>query len=283
LSEVGQGHYASAYATGDMVLLADWHRDMAATIRACDPYRHLVTTSSPPLDSPIWDAMDYAQIHRYAAEMIAEVGALSPAARDFPKPVFFGEIGDHRIATDDKGDGRYTRSMLWAGLMSGASGAAQVWAWDDVDRLDFYPHFAAAGRFLELADIGDEPHEPTTIETSRELGALALRAESGFALWVYSRAGIHAPGSEPVAGRLTIADPAPGIYSVMWFDTDNFDSLGDSVDCVAEGDQLNLDTPPIARDAVAILRRNSLADGERIPREHREPPSPRRSHDSGDY
>jgi hypothetical protein len=70
------------------------------------------------------------------------------------KPVFYGEIGSTDPSGTTAGDGgRVLRDVLWGSMFSGAGGAAQYWAWDQVAREKLFPIIESAAGFAKLADI----------------------------------------------------------------------------------------------------------------------------------
>nr|CAA9245144.1 GH5 / GH5_7 [uncultured Armatimonadetes bacterium] len=129
--------------------VAAWHREMATFLREQDPNRHLVTTSSDRNIAGLYDAMDYLQPHHYPPDAVTTVTAVrAPEAK---RPVFIGEIGPQGDLNEE--DGRFLKAALWASLMSDASGAAQYWTWDVVDRKNLYGHFRSAARFLKASGL----------------------------------------------------------------------------------------------------------------------------------
>ena len=60
--------------------VADWHREMAEVLRASDPNRHLVTTSSKRDIPGLYEAMDYAQPHAYPPGAVSTVTSLKRAS-----------------------------------------------------------------------------------------------------------------------------------------------------------------------------------------------------------
>jgi len=156
--------------------VGQWHREMAAFLRAQDPDHHLVTTSSD-LDLPIWSAMDYYQPHTYPSDPVTAIAAQAPATYD--QPIFFGEIGPGGAL--DRDDGRYLHRILWAGLMGEQPGAAQYWTWDQVDRADLYQHFRGASRFVNEAGLAGRrmTRTKTTVETPA-LGPLVFGPAGGW-------------------------------------------------------------------------------------------------------
>ncbi len=141
--------YVDAYADQHPEAVAAWHREMAAFLRAQDPYHHLVCTSSD-LELPgIWDVADYYQPHAYPSDLVPVLRGLDE--RRLPKPCFLGEMGPRQGLDQDRGG--FLHRALWASLMSEAAGAAQYWTWDTVARFDLWPHFRAAASFVRASNL----------------------------------------------------------------------------------------------------------------------------------
>jgi hypothetical protein len=153
--------------------IAMWHREMALFLHQFDGYRHLVTTSAVsgvPLESPVWETVDYVQIHTYPSDIITALGGgeTSDVRKKLDKPIFVGEFGASNLQ-DPEGVSLHTG--LWASLMSGRSGAAQYWDWESIDKHDLYAHFQAASGFLTASGMAGHGGLATTllpVETSQK-------------------------------------------------------------------------------------------------------------------
>jgi hypothetical protein len=161
--------------------VARWHGEMADFIRRNDPYRHLVTTSSPAFDSPVWNSMDYLQAHNYNDDPgVSGVSPVPPSS--VRKPYFVGEWGASNGAGPDSGGDAFLRQGLWAGMMAGPSAMPMFWAWDYVHRHDLYPVFGAAARFASVSGLAEWPDlkpAPVTVE-SKELGPMTVAPGLGW-------------------------------------------------------------------------------------------------------
>ncbi|HEX8464838.1 MAG TPA: cellulase family glycosylhydrolase [Abditibacterium sp.] len=139
--------FSDAGRAPNWAIVAAWHREMAAFVRAQDAYRHLLTTSSevPP---EVYAPVDYYQRHTYPSSVIATLSQLNFVGAEWPaKPQFTGEFGSDRAP-------EWTmHSGMWAGIASDAAGAAQYWYWDRVEQGNYYRHFAAASGFLKASDF----------------------------------------------------------------------------------------------------------------------------------
>ena len=137
--------------------VAMWHREMALFLKQFDNYHHLITTSSAtavPLDSPIWETVDYAQIHTYPPDLLTGLDTTSQAERKkLDKPIFVGEFGPQDLKDTT---GRGLHLGLWTSLMQNPSGAAQYWSWDEVEKNDLYGQFAAAAKFVTASGLANQ-------------------------------------------------------------------------------------------------------------------------------
>jgi hypothetical protein len=128
-----------------------WHKQMAAFVRATDPYDHLVSTSSPnkysdggKLFPGVWYPMDLTISHDY--QNIKNMpykgfenhllnrakGYINdPGLKD--KPYMSQEWGLTPGKSFSKSDptGYEFHNCLWSGSMTGAFGTIAIWEWDD--------------------------------------------------------------------------------------------------------------------------------------------------------
>ena len=129
-----------------------WHNIMADYIRSIDPYHHLITTSVTSQTEPLGAAnIDFYQIHTYPPDIVSTLDNL-PIINS-PKPVFVGEWGggNGQAGLDFLHDG------LWAGISIPTAGGSQFWAWDEIERNNYYPQFKSVADFLNsdgVANLG---------------------------------------------------------------------------------------------------------------------------------
>jgi len=166
---------------GDWEDVARWHDAAASYIRSIDPYHHLITTSSPPADSPVWRSMDYLQAHAYNDDPLRSgAGDLPPAS--ISKPFFVGEWGASNGAGPASGGASFLRTGIYAGMLTGASAAPMFWAWDYVQRQNLYSVIGGAARFARasgLASRADLSPTPVAVSSS-QLGPLTLTPALGW-------------------------------------------------------------------------------------------------------
>ena len=183
--------------------IAAWHREMAAFLRAQDPYHHLITTSSSgDLTPSVWADMDYYQEHSYPSDVMLAMSEGQAAGLPANKPFFIGEFGGSAENGDDPGVALH--EGLWASLFSGASGAAQYWYWDGVEKYDLYPHFAGAAKFVQAAGLAarhDWKRLQPAIETASR-GDLSFGPGAGWGTAEHSAFVVPASGAPLGIGRL---------------------------------------------------------------------------------
>ncbi len=145
--------WTDAFKAHNYADIAAWHETMADFIKKHDPYRHLITTSSAadvPISNPIWNSVDYYQVHSYPANLIATLGARSAfGAPTVKRPLFVGEYG----ATGSDASGIGLHNGLWAGMMRFSSGAPCYWDWNTVEANNLYGQYAAASAFLAQSGL----------------------------------------------------------------------------------------------------------------------------------
>ncbi len=127
--------------------VAAWHKAMAAYLRSLDVHRHLITTSSHLEGADLYAAMDFEQPHAYPPDLAATALTVKPTR----KPIFYGEIGPSGDLNGD--DGSALKVGLWASIFSEASGAAQYWTWDNIERRNLYGLFKAATGFVKASGV----------------------------------------------------------------------------------------------------------------------------------
>jgi hypothetical protein len=150
--------------------IAAWHDEMAAFLRAQDPYDHLITTSSE-LTRSYWASMDYYQHHNYDSDMVGSSrNAGAPPANWPVKPNFDGESGDtHNVP------GLWLQALLWPSLMSAQAGASCPWWWDtDIDSDNDYSTFKRVQDYLSLSGLPEQNNLTKTAPRISGVSATSL-------------------------------------------------------------------------------------------------------------
>lgn len=152
--------FTDAFAQ-DLDAVSAWHVEMARFIRAQDPYHHLITTSSRVTEPKIWTAVDYYDAHIYPPDVTAAMASLD--AEHLTKPYFYGEIGGSEGGGSSE-SAQTLHQILWSSLMSAASGAAEYWFWDYVERDHLRPQYKVVRDFLDQSGVlSQRDLQPTEI------------------------------------------------------------------------------------------------------------------------
>jgi hypothetical protein len=209
-----------------------------------DVYHHLRTTSAwgPNPKDYRHPRLDIAQPHYYlrpadkkkikdevtaVLERCGYVRGLAPG-----KPALLGEFGladdQWRPCDDMKKDRDYVHfhNALWASALSGASGTALFWWWEDIDAKNAYRHYRRLAAFL--ADIPFTTaglRQAAASLSNREIRLVGLQGRSQAFLWLLNPQATWAdhldPDAKPAEIRglsLQVKDLDPGKYRVQWWD-----------------------------------------------------------------
>ena len=141
--------------------VVSWHARMSDSLRALDPYHHLITTSlgSAGEEKELWQLpnMDYVNWHWYGnwggpydavTQMTGAAGAQLSARYD--KPVLISEFGTDGRGWNPATDAgrRGLRQAIWGGIFGGTAGTAMPWWWEDIARENLYPLWRSLRDFL---------------------------------------------------------------------------------------------------------------------------------------
>ena len=144
---------------------APWVQEMAAYLKANDPYKHLVTNSYTTTgEAAVWNLpqIDLTQTHRYGDE--GSVKDIAPLILDdarlhdgYKKPHLMGEFGISWRGDDSKFDPAGTATNLhnglWASALTGNAGGAAIWWWDSyVHPKNLYSQFTGLAKFAATVD-----------------------------------------------------------------------------------------------------------------------------------
>jgi len=262
---------------GDAVTL--WHAEMADTLRALDPYDHLISTSlARSTTNPLWNLaqIDFTQIHHYQFPLSIDMptvlhSRLRVYANAYPdKPRLVSEYGvDYRgpaetLAGDPDGVGFH--QGLWVGLLGGGFGTGMSWWWDNVvDPSDLYFHFGAIARFVAGVAFDAqhfEANRPPVASTGRTLAAYALRGESALLAWIQNvdhqwtlDPPLDGPDETPVeAATLVLDGLGDGAWTARWIDPYTGEDVASETVFVTGG-TVTLGVPTFTRDTALRLER----------------------------
>ncbi len=175
---------------GDVV---NWHKEMAAAIRAEDVNHHLLTTSnSVPGDPLAQIGLDYDQIHSYVPDIVSFFASVKSA----DTPVFVGEWGP----SDAKAGmtASFLHDGLWASIMAPTAGAGQFWYWDQVENNQWWPQFASATSYLKAApNAGGMGTLNAGVSAAGPLGDLAFAPTGGWGPFTRDAVSVPSGGAAP--------------------------------------------------------------------------------------
>ena len=182
--------------------VAAWHKEMAAFLRSADKYHHLVTTSSDVSIPHLYDSADYIQPHSYPVDGVQTVLSVNPS--DWNKPIFYGEIGPPD-AKDTTG-GVFLHNLLWASLVSGQSGVAQYWSWDELTDNNWWSKYASVTGFLALPDalsvVRDTPANRTVSVDTADLSPVSFGPGGSWGKGEQTRFVVESSGKVDGAGKM---------------------------------------------------------------------------------
>jgi hypothetical protein len=222
-----------------------FYAELGRYLATTDPYHHLRVTSawSPAPKDWVHDQLDVADLHWYlrpnwndlwkdAAAAVADRAAF--LRKHTPhKPALLSEFGladeKWRLSphmNEDK-DLLHFHDALWASALSGLSGTAMFWWWEQLDRMNAYPHYKPVADF-----VADIPFTTGHLQllackvTPARIHVAGLRCNSGAWLWLSDAdaawwnvvVGKTEPSEVKDCGVEIPGLPA-GQYRVQWYDT----------------------------------------------------------------
>lgn len=222
-----------------------FYSELGEYIAQTDPYGRPRTTSAWASAPDDWahPAIDVAQEHYYfrpseSRRLTDEVAAVIERAALVrthapTKPALLGEFG---LATEEwrlaESMGRDTElvhfhNALWASALSGLSGTAMFWWWDQLDRMNAYRHYRPLADFM--ADVPFTTaglRQSDAVASDRRVRTIGLQGAKCLYAWLlneaatWTRLEAGAGPTEDLEGlTLQVGDLAPGEYVVEWWDT----------------------------------------------------------------
>jgi hypothetical protein len=213
----------------------------------------------------------------------SEVDALLDRARllrdNAPaKPALLSEFGlataEWRLRPEMKDDRElvHFHNALWASALSGLSGTAMFWWWEELDRMDAYPRYRALAEFVRRIPFGAARLEPIAAMVTPAvtpavtptvgptvgpdgLRVVGLQAPEAAYAWLFDPRAAWIPsvrsGLVPTEIRgaiLEVRGLAEGTYRSVWWDTRTARSLREEVAAAAGDGRLRLEAPAFLRD-----------------------------------
>lgn len=149
-----------------------WHEEMADYLRATDPLKHLITTSSHVSSiASVWSiaAIDLVQPHLYSPGTMDAIEDSCRTLEQFEKPLVIGEFGADVCNVTYPEDnlncvpeplrekmkaGLHFHNGMWCATFHAAT--AQLWWWDYIDALDLYDQFTPLVEFWDGETLDDD-------------------------------------------------------------------------------------------------------------------------------
>ncbi len=250
-----------------------FYRELGEYLERIDPYGHPRTTSTWSSSHRDWrhGQLDMAEAHFYLRPSSLKktpdvVAAVLDQARDLRehspgRPMLLAEFGlaDEKwgLSPRMKEDQRleHFHNALWASSLSGLSGTAMFWWWEQLDRRDAYHHYRPLADFLKTVPFGAAGLEAEQVETRgpRKILAVGLKGPQSAHYWFYDRdhsweRGASQDSETTAAGVvLPITGLAAGNYTVEWWDTWN-GRVVRTEDVTLSGEGAELTAPNFSRD-----------------------------------
>jgi hypothetical protein len=261
-----------------------FYAEVGEGLRRADVHGHLRATSAWAPSPRDWalPSLDTADLHYYyrpseGKRLPDEVTALLDRARFLrekapSRPALLSEFGlaDEKwgLSPEMARDAKlvHFHDALWASALSGLSGTALFWWWEELDRRDAYGHYAPVARFVEgipFAAAGLERLEGSV--AGGDFILAGLRGRDRAWAWILDRraAWTYGDGSGPAGAKEPggVKDAAielrgldEGAYRLEWWDPWEGKASGEGR-AAAAGESLRAPVPAFGRDiAVKVLR-----------------------------
>jgi len=222
-----------------------FYTELGRYLETTDPYHHLRSTSAWGPAPKDWahDKLDVADLHWYlrpnwnelwkdAAAAVADRAAL--LRRHAPrKPALLSEFGladeQWRLSSHMKEDREllHFHDALWASALSGLSGTAMFWWWEQLDRMNAYPHYKPLADFVaDIPFTTGELQPLVATATPAHIRVIGLRGRAGAWFWLSDAEAtwwnVVVGKTEPSEVRdcvVEIPGLSSGHYQAQWYDT----------------------------------------------------------------
>jgi len=255
-----------------------FYAELGEYLEQIDVYGHLRTTSTWHPSPKDWrhPELDMAQLHHYLrpvpdAEWQDGVKVIAERTKflkeETPRgPVLIGEFG---LADTRFGRSSYMQqdrqlvhfhNALWASALSGASGTALFWWWEQLEVQDCYHHYRPLAKFLADVPFTTAGLKETSASISAEnVRVLGLQGKDCAYLWLFNPQATwgnlvvqKSTPAEIKSATLKIPDLTPGRYRVTWWDTHRGEVLQQQ-EVSATQQPLQLPVPPFSRDVACKI------------------------------
>lgn len=254
-----------------------FYEELGLYLDRVDPYRHLRTTSTwgPSTRDLRHGELDVGQVHHYMRPgdgegFRDEISVLLDRAtflrtHGTSKPVLIGEFG---LADDRWGLSEYMKKDrqgvhfqrgLWVSAMSGVSGTALFWWWDQLDRYDLYGHYRGLSRFMAGVDLR-HTQAITASANSSEIRIVGYQGPADATFYLADTSAgwwpVVAEGRAPSPRQgitVVLNDLPTGTYRVQWWDTRSGEMV--RMDTVSASQPCVLSVPTFTADVACQVFR----------------------------
>jgi len=205
--------------------IADWHKEMADTIRSLDPYGRAITTSSDLSHQEVWGSVDFYQPH-FHDDSLPSTFATTTLPPD--KPGFAGEFGPaHDLGDKERS---FVNDVVWQSIRQNRAGAAMYWPWSRVEKLNLMPQFQTWARIISQSSVAQHPLGSAMAVTSTVGQADGLRDIN----WVM----VRLRGADGKAPKLSWSGMIEGTWNATSFNLESGETTNDVA--IAKGPKLQL-------------------------------------------
>jgi hypothetical protein len=211
-----------------------WHAHIARTLKAMDPYHHLITTSfSQPFsdrDTFLLADLDFSTVHVFSSSFVGVIADVLQRRSDWGKPSFVEVVAGDLESPHSGQDllGVQVHDPQWISLATGGAGSAAPWFWDSlIAKNNLYGLFSAFGAFVQNLDFGSEQFRPTASQIQPPtLNVWSLIGNDVALAWVQPKRRSwqsvvleNSPITPTEPSVVTLSDLAEGEWTVEVWDT----------------------------------------------------------------
>jgi hypothetical protein len=157
-------------------------------------------------------------------------------------------------------EGVHFHNSLWASALSGVSGTAMFWWWDQLDKQDAYSHYRPLAAFLTDVTLTGFDHFHS-MSSNNQYRWLGYQGKNRAYLWIANRqvtwwnqvTGKKQP-TVIEGAKIAIRGFQPGNYHLEWWDTYEGKIIQtETVSCV--GDLFQISVPSFSRDIACKIQK----------------------------
>lgn len=198
--------------------ITSWHKEMAAYLKAIDPYDHIVTTSVSHREIEgmfALDELDLNQMHIYKRTGWIPAG-IRRYTKEYDKPFSWGEFGyewdwnkDFAVIGDEM-DFDYKRG-LWYGLFSPTPVLPMSWWWEFFDARGMTPYFRNVREISDrMLEAGNGDFKEVML-SSAECEAFAVRCGETYFVYLLNNS------TADIVSKPRLKVNLPSAYTLEYF------------------------------------------------------------------